>query len=208
MVIEPSEITVITAYTAAMAAVGELAAASWGSYAAHHGYRFFNPSIDGLEDGRHPSWTKLRLLRSVAEAGQYAVWADADSAIVNPSITIQDILAEHPKDVLVGQDPYGLCCAHIIVRPKFWTHRMLAYWWALGSVERDQRPQPDDKLEQDSLKLLVLAFPDVSKHVGMLTKRHICQSGIPDSGHWAIHVSGGDTSHQVRRLKAHGWKTT
>lgn len=199
-------ITVITAHTLGMEEVGRLARLSWGAYAARHGYRFLAPALDGLEEGRHPSWVKLRLLQAVIARGEIAVWADADSVVVNAEITVESILDRHPQDILVGQDPAGICCAHLLVRPTPCARRFLEAWWTLGEVASEWRPQAASKWEQDALKALARVFPSVQTALGLLAADLVCQGGEPSGEHWSLHVSGGDTRHQARRLTAHGWK--
>ena len=92
------------------------------------------------------------------------------------------------------------------MRPTPWARRFLEAWWTLGEVAVDGRPQAANKWEQDALKALARAFPSVQTALGLLAADLVCQGGVPSGGQWALHVSGGDTRHQVGRLTAHGWK--
>jgi hypothetical protein len=70
-----------------------LAARSFRPYAARHGYAL-ELRTESLDPERPPPWSKIVLLRALAERYEVLVWLDADLVIVDRSLDIASELEE------------------------------------------------------------------------------------------------------------------
>lgn len=206
-------VQIFTAVDEAMGRLGDLATASWGGYATRRGYGFGSLPIDEeLRGGRHPSWAKISLLLGCAQtalrssgAPEILVWVDADSAVVNPCVTIEEVAAESEKPIIVARDAFGPCCGHMIVRPSWESVSILAALWHLGDSDQWSRYHHAPKQEQDTLKVLLEFFPEVRAKVHVSEMEWVCQQGDPERHHLAIHASGPDMEHRWERLDRWAW---
>jgi galactosyl transferase GMA12/MNN10 family len=65
-------------------------------YADQHGYRLFNESQRSLDTTRPPSWSKTRAVKRLLleEKCEWVFWMDADTVIMNSSISLESFLPE------------------------------------------------------------------------------------------------------------------
>lgn len=207
------QVGIITAFDGAMGEIGEIAVHSWGEYAAHRGHKFAQLEVKRCDHGRrHPSWAKLAyILVACQEAMRatngpaFCVWVDADSAVFNPVLRIEEIARESNKPILIARDAYGPCCGHIIVRPCHESMAILSAWWVLGESDQWRRYHAGPKQEQDALKVMLEFFPEVRKQVHVFEREWVCQEGDPEMHHLAIHASGPDMGHRLERLRRWAW---
>jgi hypothetical protein len=71
----------------------DLALPNFEHYAVRHGYDLIVG--DGESNGRPPSWGKVPLLRRLLDAYDLALWIDSDALILDSSVDIAGLFAEH-----------------------------------------------------------------------------------------------------------------
>lgn len=100
-------IAIITAYTDKIkwdnygkCDYGDLASINHIAYANKHGYTYIKEIVTSEEDGWHPTWIKISILRKYLEDFDYIVWIDADAIFYNQDIKIED-LVEGEVDLVI-----------------------------------------------------------------------------------------------------------
>jgi len=100
-------IAIITAYTDKIkwdnygkCDYGDLASINHIAYANKHGYTYIKEIVTSEEDGWHPTWIKISILRKYLEDFDYIVWIDADAIFYNQDIKIED-LVEGDVDLVI-----------------------------------------------------------------------------------------------------------
>jgi hypothetical protein len=111
-------------------------------YAGRHGYEYIflnDEASDGfvplqLEGFQDYSWVKVAAIRQALERREYAFWIDADSAFLDMSKTLDD-LVEIGKDFVFTGDKNDLCNAgHLFFRKSTFTDRFLWKWETLQGI--------------------------------------------------------------------------
>lgn len=86
-------IRIITAFDAAIACYGEIAAANLASYAQRHGYSL-SVFRDGFDPSRPPAWSKILFTLRAMRGADWVVWVDADIMIMDHRRTLTPWLSE------------------------------------------------------------------------------------------------------------------
>lgn len=104
--------------------IGTLTSATMRSYCLKHGYGL-RVRLDAVP-GQHPSWSKVHWILEALEHHETVLWLDADAAITNPAVRIEDRAG---LDLTLCTDPIGLNCGVIIARRSDWTCQFLERLW-------------------------------------------------------------------------------
>lgn len=112
-------------------------------YAEKHGYGFkFYNSI--LDDSRAASWSKIPALAENFEDNDWLLWIDADAAVMNMDIRLEDLIDEH-FDFILTSDINGANCGVFLLKCSQYMEMMLDViwdskefinhkWWEQGAV--------------------------------------------------------------------------
>jgi hypothetical protein len=79
-------VTVLTAYDAGHAAVGDVSRAN-EAYCRQHGYRFVCRT-DGFDRSRAPSWSKVLFIREELPRSEWVFWTDADALVMDSAVPL------------------------------------------------------------------------------------------------------------------------
>jgi hypothetical protein len=128
-------IRIITAFDAAIAGSGNLAAANLSAYAVRHGYDF-RSFRDGFDRSRPAPWSKILFTLQALRGTDWVVWIDADILIMNQAERLEGFLsADH--DFVIAQHHAPNLHANTGVyfaRSRLWVRCFLRHVYAQRSV--------------------------------------------------------------------------
>jgi galactosyl transferase GMA12/MNN10 family len=81
------QVTVLTAYDAKYAAVGEISRANKDADCRRHGYRFVCRT-EGFDESRPPPWSKIHFIQDELRMSEWVFWSDADALVMNAAIPV------------------------------------------------------------------------------------------------------------------------
>ncbi|XP_074559117.1 putative alpha-1,6-mannosyltransferase MNN10 [Curcuma longa] len=153
--------------------VGEAVAGNKRAYAGGMGYRYVDSR--GLVDpGRPPSWSKILAVQSLLPRYDWVFWNDADTIVMNPSISLESILHaaighmdfDKAPDLVVTEDTNGVNAGVFFVRRSEWSKRFLKKWWNETSFVQFGSTKSGDN---DALKHLIygLSEEELRAHVAI-----------------------------------------
>lgn len=96
-------------------------------YCMRHGYDL-RTDEDIYDKSRPPAWSKIKLLlKCLEEDYEYVVWMDADTAIMNHNITLDDIITQFSgnKDMMIAKDLYNFNTGVMFVKNTEWSKKFL-----------------------------------------------------------------------------------
>lgn len=180
----PERVTVLTAYDAGYAAVGDVSRANKTAYCARHGYRFVCRT-DGFDPDRPSSWSKVPFIRAELAAAEWVFWTDADALVMNAAVPVTRFVQDCVDVVLSGDPNHGINAGHMLVRSTEWSARFLdrVYarteflhhpWWENAAVIR-----------------LYAEDEDVRRHAAVVPNALFNGFPYPDAGY----TSGGFVAH-------------
>lgn len=116
--------------------VMEMVAPNKKSYVKKHGYDFIDAS-NLLDPSRPPSWSKILAVKEQISKYDWVFWNDADSAVTNPDIKLEDIIfsvvgdvkPEDMPDFIVTEDVTGVNAGMFFFRNSDWSRQFLDRWW-------------------------------------------------------------------------------
>lgn len=114
-------------------------------YAEHHGYMFkhLDENSEGCEafDSRDSRWNKIKILEQALNGWgkdmDYIMWIDADVAILDMGLRIEDVVAQHPAAHLWSSAEHAgsttlINSGTLIVRVSTLAKQILKAWWQFG----------------------------------------------------------------------------
>jgi hypothetical protein len=140
----PDQITVLTAYDAGFASVGDISRPNKEAYCRRHGYRFVCRT-DGFDSHRPASWSKLRFVREALEHSEWVFWNDADTLVMDSAVPLSRVCWDSHDLVLSGDPYHAMNLGCWLVRRNDWTFdffdrlEMMTecldhVWWETGAV--------------------------------------------------------------------------
>lgn len=116
--------------------VMEMVAPNKKAYVRRHGYDFIDAS-SLLDATRPPSWSKILAVKEHLSQYDLVFWNDADSAVTNPDIKLEDIIfsvvgdvkLEEMPDFIVSEDVTGVNAGMFFFRNSDWSRQFLDRWW-------------------------------------------------------------------------------
>ncbi|KAG0584839.1 hypothetical protein M758_3G242000 [Ceratodon purpureus] len=116
--------------------VMEMVAPNKKAYVKRHGYDFIDAS-SLLDTTRPPSWSKILAVKEQLSQYDWVFWNDADSAVTNPDIKLEDIIfsvvgdvkLEEMPDFIVTEDVTGVNAGMFFFRNSDWSRQFLDRWW-------------------------------------------------------------------------------
>jgi hypothetical protein len=140
----PEQITVLTAYDAGFASVGDISRPNKDAYCHRHGYHFVCRT-DGFDPGRPASWSKLRFVREAFEHSEWVFWNDADTLVMDSAVPLSRFCWDSHDLVLSGDPYHAMNLGCWLARRTDWTldffDRIEAMsecldhvWWETGAV--------------------------------------------------------------------------
>ncbi|WOL05817.1 putative alpha-1,6-mannosyltransferase MNN10 [Canna indica] len=143
--------------------VGEAVAGNKRAYAAAMGYGYVDAR--GLVDpSRPPSWSKILAVRWLLPRYDWVFWNDADTMVMNPAISLENILHaaighrdfDKSPDLVVTEDTNGINAGVFFVRRSEWSEKFLQTWWNQSSFVQFGSTKSGDN---DALKQLIYNLP-------------------------------------------------
>lgn len=183
----PHRVTVLTAYDAGFATVGDISRANKVAYCARHGYRFVCRT-DGFDEERPPSWAKVKFIREELGAADWIFWTDADALVMNASIPVTRFVQDCVDVVFSGDPTNGINCGHMLFRSTAWSERFLEHVYA--RTEFLHHPW----WENAAVLKLYAEDPDVRRHTAVVPNKLF--NGYPypgagyTSGDFVVHFAG------------------
>lgn len=173
-------IAIITAYTDKIkwdnygkCDYGDLSSINHITYANKHGYTYIKEIVTSEEDGWHPTWIKISILRKYLEDFDYIVWIDADAIFYNLDIKIED-LVEGGVDLVIPKMEEDRN------NDKVWTHTTTGFmvWrnstWSSSTLQHiQQEPGPWKTAyfhEQTRLDEILMPFFELAGGSNVLNK--------------------------------------
>jgi len=115
------------------------------AYAENHGYVFkhLDENSEGSEgfDSRDSRWNKIKVLEQAlvgwGKELAYVVWVDADIAILDMGLTIEDVVSENPRAHLWSSAEHAgsttlINSGTLIVRNSHFAKQFLHAWWSFA----------------------------------------------------------------------------
>jgi hypothetical protein len=132
---------------------------------------------------RHPSWSKIKLLRKYLPSYDYLMWIDADAMFTNHTKRIEELLPfmSDKECMLICEDDSGINCGVFLIKNTDAALKLLDDIWACNEHHNG------DLWEQDALKDI---FPNVKENIKILK--------YGDNGFF--------NSYPVEIYKDHYWK--
>lgn len=137
------KITIVTLATDHMRAFADLTFERNRRYAEKYGYGFaaYDKVID---DSRPASWSKIPALAENFEDNDWLLWIDADAAIMNMEIKLEELIDER-FDFILTSDINGANCGVFLLKCSQYMEMMLDViwdskefinhkWWEQGAV--------------------------------------------------------------------------
>lgn len=168
---ELKKITIVSHTSSEDKEWSELCIGSQREYAEKHGFEYcLHEDVDTV--GRHPGWSRFRILQGRAasgQAGEVVVWMDSDVVVMNPDFNIRPIIEQF------ATDPSGIChfpmggaidLGVMLMKPYPILNSLFQVGWDAGKVEAHGNRR--DKL---SIELMGFLEPGVVK--GVLSKEMV-----------------------------------
>jgi len=147
-------LAVLTMCTPEMVGLGALALPNKRAYCLRHGYRMVTAERSP-DPGRDTVWGKIPLILSILGEYQWVFWTDADSALMNQSVRLEELLDAGSDLVISCEDhplnPGGVNAGHFLVRN---TPAARAF---LETVYRQERFIPHPLREQEAMNHVLRA---------------------------------------------------
>jgi hypothetical protein len=123
-------IAVLTLATANIASYSRFSLVNKLCYAQLHGYDFFHYTAV-LDESRPAAWSKIRIIQNHLPAYDWVFWTDADSLIMNQSISLQHILrrADSHNMILTPGPRDKFNTGQWLVRSCEWSATLLEQIW-------------------------------------------------------------------------------
>ncbi len=96
-------------------------------WAERHGYTFHGETQ--AEPGRHPSWSKIPLLRRHLDRFEWLLWIDADAIIGSPELDLRPYMFPDADMVIAADDISGVNCGVMLFRSCEATAKLLDMIW-------------------------------------------------------------------------------
>ena len=107
------------------------------AYVSERGYGFVihSPQTQSNFEPRDARWNRVRILSGMMALNyDYLVWIDADLAVTDWSLSLEDLISLHPKsDIIISAEHHaetGVAnTGSIIVKNSKWARSFLERWW-------------------------------------------------------------------------------
>ncbi len=183
----PERVTVLTAYDAGYAAVGEISRANKEAYCARHGYRFVCRT-DGFDTSRPPAWSKVRFIREELAKSEWVCWSDADALVMDSSVPLVGFVQDSVDVVFSGDPKHGINTGHLLVRNTPWSAAFLDRVW--GRTEFLNHPF----WENAAVIRLCEEDPEVRRHTAVVPNKLFNGFPYPGGGYttgdFIVHFAG------------------
>jgi len=128
----------LTAYTSEIAAYGKPTSDAKHQYCRGKGYQFFSfwDKKDFAAE-RDPTWSKIPFILKVFSdpAVQWVFWTDADAAVVNTDVWIENLVDEK-FDLIISRDQLGINAGNFLMRNSGWSRELLLKAWSREDLAR------------------------------------------------------------------------
>ncbi len=109
------------------------------AYVSERGYNFVihSPQTQSNFEPRDARWNRVKILSSLmVHDYDYLVWVDADLAVTDWSLSLEDLISLHPEsDIIISAEHHaetGVAnTGSIIVKNSAWARDFLGRWWDL-----------------------------------------------------------------------------
>lgn len=84
------------------------------------------------DTSRPAAWSKIKILQKYLADYDWVVWVDADTLIMNPAITLEELMQSHNPhnvDMLVGHDSMRINTGVWFLYNTSWSHTFLQHVW-------------------------------------------------------------------------------
>jgi tetratricopeptide (TPR) repeat protein len=106
------------------------------------------------DDGKDPRWDKVEHLARSLDAMQivpdqtsYLVWIDPKAVLVGDSLSVTDMINEHPEAHVITSKGAGpnpmLDTSLVIVRNSKFSRKVMQYWWGTRDTDFDEDEEED-----------------------------------------------------------------
>ncbi|MGA8726505.1 MAG: DUF273 domain-containing protein [Acidimicrobiales bacterium] len=112
----------------------ELTRPSFERYADRHGYELSVPTTDPAPERRHKHWAKIALINRLLPECDLLLWVDADAAIVDSSVDIEEAMPEASRLGLVAHRYSGQLVPNtgvMLVRSTHSSRRFFQKVWGM-----------------------------------------------------------------------------
>ncbi len=116
-------ISIVTLATSEIRAYADMTIANNKEYAEQHGYGFAEYDCS-LDETRPPSWSKITALGLNVPDNDWLLWIDADAAIMNHDIKIEDLIDNH-YDFIFAADINGINAGVFLMKCSAFANMML-----------------------------------------------------------------------------------
>jgi hypothetical protein len=205
---EPSEIAIVTAWTAEFNELASYTFPTVREYAKRHGYRAFGGCVDKPTD-RHFDWCRMDTVASYLERFNVVMWIDADALIMDASHTIENLIGPDLRRLVVNADFNGLNSGVFIARAapevKRFFYALRGYyvmfknhWWqAQAAMIQLLSAPPYDTLAS------YVPQPVMNSYINALHGWPDFIDGNYERGDWIVHLAGVPMATRLEWLKLH-----
>jgi hypothetical protein len=181
------QVTVLTAYDAKYAAVGEISRANKDADCRRHGYRFVCRT-EGFDESRPPPWSKIHFIQDELRMSEWVFWSDADALVMNAAIPVTRFIQDSVDIVCSGDPNHGINTGHILVRNTDWS----AAFWERVYARTEFLNHPF--WENAAVIQMYAEDADVRRHVAVVPNKLFnsfpYERGGYTSGDFIVHFAG------------------
>ncbi len=206
----PTRFAVMSIWDERQAVLGTLTGPNKASYCRRHGYTWL-PFNAGFDPSRPVAWSKIMFIRRHLADYDWLMWSDADSAITNPAIRLEN-LVNRAGDLFITSDGVGLNSGSFLIRNCAWSQGFLREAWELPGTPAYHRHFDinSDRMWENRAFLMLATAPAHRSHVRIVPQRRLNSyppefaAPHPGSAHapgdFVVHLPGLDEATRIRML--------
>lgn len=197
------KITIVRQYDTRLKPIGELTKQNWQQYADRHGYDVITNELDGeLAEANRMKLVAVRDSKLYVSRADWFFWADADTAVSNPTIMLESFVSNADKNhhLIFDVSHYGLSTGNFFARNTTLAYQLLSAAITCGdpSAEVNARFATINGHDESTMKLLIESFPFFQRHVTTVKIADFPKQHTKDS--FILHASQRTEEERIKLL--------
>lgn len=191
-----TDIALCTLYTPEIIDFAKYTTMNFRSYCNKHCYDYIESSTT-LDPSRTPHWSKIKLLQLFIGKYRWLIWVDADAAITNKCIKIENIIDPYYDIIICKEDGIGkdiINTGVFIIKCSEWSKKFLQTWY-------DQDHINAIWWDQSAFINLYDNYPSIQSHIKIIRQKVMnCSPEIFSQGDFIIHYFGTHDRKPLKRM--------
>lgn len=147
-------------------------------------------------------WNKISIVKEALISYDWIMWCDADVLISDLDFDWRNYLSKFEnKNLIISSDFRGICLGLFFIRSCEWSFELLRTLETLGNIKNEKVGVYDrrNQREQDTLKVLMDFFENISEKIELLPETIVSNPKSPESveGLFAHHFWGNSNPQKV-----------